>query len=156
MTSYQRIFGTGPRGTIVCVITFAITFVLNDRLDPPPLHGSATLGIAALLIGVVMAVAIAASSLASLPPGARGKELVTAGAFRWVRHPLYAALLGPFDFGLALYMDGWPYLVWALLQYPIWHWNIAAEERLMHNEFGETWAEYCKKTGRFLPKLVRS
>ncbi len=153
MTTYQRIFGTGPRGVVVSVVTLWLTYWLDGRLNLPPLHGSMTLGVTALVVGSAVAAAIVIWSLRGLPPGARGKELVTAGAFRYVRHPLYAGILGPFDFGLALFMDGWPYIIWAVLQYPIWHWNIAAEERLMHNEFGDEYAAYCNKTGRFLPKL---
>ncbi len=153
MTTYQRIFGTGPRGTIVTVITFGLAFVLDGRFNLSPLHGNTTVGVVALVVGSAAAAAIVAWSLRNLPPSARGKELVTTGAFHYLRHPFYAAFIGPFDFGLALFMDGWPYIIWAVLQYPIWHWNIAAEERLMHNEFGDEYAAYCNKTGRFLPKL---
>ncbi len=154
LTTYQRIFGAGPQGTIVSAITFGFTFWLDGWFNWPPLHGAATFGITVLVVASVATAAIVAWSLRSLPPGMRGKELVTAGAFHYVRHPLYAAFLGSFDFGLALFMDGWPFLVWAVLQYPIWHWNIAAEERLMHKEFGDAYAEYCRTTGRFLPKLA--
>ncbi len=153
MTTYQRIFGTGPRGPIISLMTLGFTYWLDGRFNLPPLHGSTAFGIAALVAGSAAAAAIVIWSLRSLPPGVRGKELVTAGAFRYFRHPLYAGILGPFNLGLALFLDGWVYLAWAVLQYPIWHWNIAAEERLMHNEFGDQYAAYCGKTGRFLPKL---
>ena len=154
LTTYERIFGTGPRGTIISAITFWAAFMLDRELYSPPIHRSANFGITALVIASVATAAIVLWSLRSLPPGTRGKELVTAGAFRYVRHPLYAAFLGAFNFGLALFMDGWVYLAWAVLQYPIWYWNIAAEERLMHKEFGDSYAGYCRKTGRFLPKLA--
>ena len=153
MTTYQRIFGTGPRGAIIGAVTFGLALALDYWLSLPPLHGSATLGIAALVAASAATAAIVAWSLRSLPLSARGRELVTAGPFRYVRHPLYAAFLGGFDFGLALFLDGWVYVAWAVLQYPIWHWNIAAEERLMHNEFGGEYAAYCSRTGRFLPRL---
>ena len=154
LTTYERIFGTGPRGTVISAVTLVVAFLLNRDLYSPPIHGNTSLGIAALVVATAVTAAIVVWSLRSLPPGARGKELVTTGAFHYVRHPLYAAFLGSFTFGLALFMDTWVYLAWAVLQYPVWHWNIAAEERLMHNEFGDAYAQYCRKTGRFLPKLA--
>jgi protein-S-isoprenylcysteine O-methyltransferase Ste14 len=151
---YQRIFGAGPRGAFISAIAFGLAYVLGGGTDLPPIHDSTTIGIVSLALASAATAAIVAWSLRSLPTGARGRELVTTGAFHYVRHPLYAAFLGPFGFGLALFMDGWIYLAWVVLQYPIWHWNIAAEERLMHQEFGDAYADYCRKTGRFLPRLT--
>ncbi len=153
MTPYQRLFGTGPRGVLASAATLAAALALDARLDLPEMHGSAAFGWAALTIGAAVAVAIAGWSLHALPPAARGRTLVVAGPFRYVRHPLYAAFLGPFDLGLALFLDGWIYLAWAALQYPLWHLNIAAEERLMRDAFGEDFAAYCRRTGRFVPRL---
>jgi protein-S-isoprenylcysteine O-methyltransferase Ste14 len=153
MTPYQRIFGTGPRGSLGSAATLALTFLLDKQFNLPPLHGNAVLGVTALAVGAVITALIVTWSLRALPPETRGRELITSGPFHYVRHPLYAAFLGPFDLGLALFLDGWIYLAWAALQYPIWHWNIAAEERLMRETFGDEYAEYCRRTGRFLPKL---
>ncbi len=153
LTPYQRIFGAGPRGTTISIATLGGTVVLDMWLGLPAIHGNATVGWTALILGAAAAFAIAVWSLRALPPDTRGRELVTAGPFRYIRHPLYAAFLGPFDLGLALFLDSWIYLAWAALQYPIWHWNIAAEEGLMRQEFGDEYAAYCRRTGRFLPKL---
>jgi protein-S-isoprenylcysteine O-methyltransferase Ste14 len=153
LTPYQRIFGAGPRGALISTLSFGLAAALENWLNLPPLHGSTPFGIAGLALGVVLTTAIVTWSLYALPPEARGRGLVTAGPFRYVRHPLYAAFLGPFDFGLALFLDGWIFLAWAALQYPLWHLNVAAEEKLMHGEFGSEYAVYCRRTGRFLPKL---
>ena len=153
LTPYQRIFGAGPRGVLLSALTFGLAAALEHWLNLPPLHGMPPLGIAALTTGIVLTTAVVTWSLRALPPETRGKELVTTGAFHYVRHPLYAAFLGPFDLGLVLFLDSWIYLAWAALQYPIWHLNVAAEERLMQDEFGAEYTEYCRTTGRFLPKL---
>ncbi len=154
MTPYQRIFGTGPRGVLASAVTLAATLGLNAWLGLPAVHGSATLGWAALIFGATATGLIVMLSVRSLPPAARGRALVTAGPFRYVRHPLYAAFLGPFDLGLALFLDGWIFLAWAALQYPIWHLNVAGEERLMHEAFGKAYAEYCRRTPRFMPRIA--
>ena len=153
MTPYQRIFGTGPRGVIVSALTFGLAMILHKVLGLPPVHGSAPIGFAALVVGAAVTAAIVGWSLRALPPETRGKELVTGGPYRYVRHPLYAAFLGPFAFGFALFLDGWFFLAWAALQYPIWHLNVAAEERLMRRGFGDEYAEYCRRTPRFVPRM---
>ena len=152
MTPYQRVFGTGPRGVLASAATLGAALGLEAWLDLPAMHGSAAFGWAALMLGAAATAVIVAWSLRSLPPATRGRTLVTGGPFRHVRHPLYAAFLGPFDLGLALFLDGWIYLAWAALQYPLWHLNVAAEERLMRATFGDAYAAYCRTTPRFLPK----
>ncbi|MDH3230938.1 MAG: isoprenylcysteine carboxylmethyltransferase family protein [Alphaproteobacteria bacterium] len=154
MTPYQRMFGSGPRGVLASTVSLGAALGLDAWLGLPAVHGSAAFGWAALTLGAAAAVAVMAWSLRSLPPAGRGRVLVTTGPFRFVRHPLYAAFLGPFDLGLTLFLDGWVCVAWAALQYPLWHLNVAAEEKLMRERFGEEYAAYCRRTPRFVPKLV--
>jgi len=155
MTTYQRIFGTGPRGLAFGLISLALAIWLHTDLALAPLHGAPVVGFVALGIGTMITLSIVVWSLKALPPDKRGRDLVKAGPFAHVRHPLYAAFLVGFDMGLAIYMDGWIFLLWAVLQYPLWHLNITGEERLMEQEFGQDYLDYCETTGRFLPRIVR-
>jgi len=153
MTPYQRIFGTGPRGLAFGILSFVLALWIDDAMGLPEMIGSQTISNGALGIGILVTVAIVSWSLIALPPSQRGRELVKAGPFAYVRHPLYAAFLIGFDLGLAIYMDGWIFIVWAIMQYPLWPVNIAGEERLMKQAFGQNYQEYCRRTGRFLPRL---
>jgi protein-S-isoprenylcysteine O-methyltransferase Ste14 len=152
MTPYQRIFGSGPRGSALSLATLGLALLVDRLLETPPLHSSSILGITALLVCTGLTAIILVWSVRALPPETRGREFVKTGPYRYVRHPVYAAFLGPFDLGLVIFLDAWPYLVWAVAQYPLWHWNIAAEERLMTEAFGQDYADYCRRTPRFLPK----
>lgn len=154
MTPFQRIFGSGPGGTLASIATLGGAFGLDSWLGLPAMHGCAALGRGAVLVGAAVTAAIVAWSLRALPPESLGRALITAGPFRYVRHPLYAAFLGPFDLGLALFLDGWVYLGWAILQYPLWHLAVVREEKLMRDAFGEAYEEYCRRTGRFLPHVA--
>jgi len=153
MTQYQRLFGTGPRGIAITLATLVIAFVLASRIEPWSIHGSVQFGYAALGVSLVLTLAIAMWSVRSLPPADRGKALVTSGAFQYFRHPLYASFLTFFDFGLAIYLDDWVFIIWAVAQHPIWHLNMVGEERLMRNEFGDEYDAYCNRTGRFIPRF---
>ncbi|HEY9078664.1 isoprenylcysteine carboxylmethyltransferase family protein [Magnetovibrio sp.] len=150
--AYQRIFGTGPRGLALSLATLAATWAVTHFINAAPIHGYDGFGLGALLVSIAVTAAGVAWSLKSLPLSSRGRELITSGAFRHVRHPLYASFLLSFDFGLALYLDHWIYMLWALAQFPLWHANVAGEERLMHETFGKAYVVYAARTGRFVPK----
>ena len=67
------------------------------------------------------------------------------------RHPLYGAYLSFFNFGLAIYMNNYVFVVWAILLHPLWHWNIRYEEGLMIFKFGDEYIEYTKRVSRIFP-----
>lgn len=154
MQTYQRIFGTGPRGLLVSFLSLAVAWGMAMTIDLPPVHGDDAFGLGLFIAAIVLTLAGVVWSLRSLPVNSRGRELVTQGAFRYVRHPLYASFLLSFDFGLALYLDHWLYVLWAVAQLPLWSANVAGEERLMHEAFGAAYADYCEHTGRFIPKFT--
>jgi protein-S-isoprenylcysteine O-methyltransferase Ste14 len=105
------------------------------------------------LVSVVVTLAAIIWSVKSLPASERGKKLSTRGAFKYVRHPLYAAFLSIFNFGLALFLNSYIYLLWAVILHPVWHLLVHHEERLMVDIFGQSYVEYQRRTGRFLPRL---
>ncbi len=92
-------------------------------------------------------------SLVSLPPGDRGRSLVTTGAFVYFRHPLYASFLLFFNPAIALYLNDMIYLFWVIILFPVWSLNVRSEERLMSDVFGKAYDEYCKNTAKFIPKV---
>ena len=87
-----------------------------------------------------------------------GKEqvLITAGAYRWIRHPLYA-------FGLPL-MAGWGVAArnWFITVTGILVIVLAMiiraprEEAMMLGAFGESYRAYISRTRRFVPRLRRA
>ncbi len=151
MTTFQRLFGTGPRGFAISLLLLIGAWQLDERLALPVITSTDTLryGVSAALIAIALFVIV--WGVTSLPPAERGKRLVTSGAFRFFRHPLYAALVSFLSFGLAVLSNGWIYLAWAAIVHLLWHWNVRGEEALMREEFGGEYDDYCKTTGRFLP-----
>ena len=81
----------------------------------------------------------------------RGHELVQQGVYRRMRHPMYAAI---FLFGLAqlLLLENWIAGPSALVSFlPLYLVRTPREEAMMHDAFGEAYAEYAARTGRVLP-----
>jgi protein-S-isoprenylcysteine O-methyltransferase Ste14 len=76
--------------------------------------------------------------------------LLTAGIYRFIRHPSYLGLLvSAFGWGLA-FRSGVGVLLAALMIPPILA-RIRAEERLLREEFGAAYEAYCACTFRLIP-----
>ena len=153
MNSYERIFGAGPRGLLIGLALLALAWQLESVVGFPSITASYVARWLVFLLTLVGTVLVVVWSLKSLPPATRGKELVTNGAYRYLRHPLYAAFLSCFNFGLAVLLNNWIYMIWAVLLHGVWHWNIESEEKLMRQEFPKQYEDYCQITGRFIPRI---
>ena len=152
-SQFSRVFGSGPIGLGISLALLLIASWINEWIQLSPISDNPSLGEAIFSISILMTLIIFVWGARSLRSTDRGNKLCTTGAYRFVRHPRYAAYLSFFNFGLALYLNSYVYLVWAALLYPIWHYLVRFEERRMVDTFGEAYIEYRKKTGCFLPKL---
>jgi protein-S-isoprenylcysteine O-methyltransferase Ste14 len=77
-------------------------------------------------------------------------RLVTIGAYRWIRHPLYASLFCG-GWGAFLKQPGWIGLALALLVSAALYLTARAEEAENLRNFGEEYADYMRRTRRFIP-----
>ncbi len=153
MNTYERIFGAGPRGLLISFVLLALTWKLESFAGLPIITASFVVRWSVFVLTLVGAVFVVVWSIKSLPPAKRGKELITNGVYRYLRHPLYAAFVSCLNFGLAVLLNNWIYMIWAVLVHGIWHWNIESEEKLMRREFPTEYEEYCQITGRFIPRI---
>jgi protein-S-isoprenylcysteine O-methyltransferase Ste14 len=78
--------------------------------------------------------------------------LITTGPYRWIRHPMYSALIACF-LSLALVSAVWPLLLLTLLTVPFFYSVTVKEEEMMAAQFGDEYRKYTEKTGRFLPRF---
>lgn len=82
-----------------------------------------------------------------------GHHLVTSGPYRFVRHPIYAAML-LLLFGTGIAWSTKPALLAALLFYAAGTWiRIQAEEQLLCKGFGREYEAYARCVPAFLPRL---
>ncbi len=79
-------------------------------------------------------------------------ELITAGLYRYIRHPRYLGVIG-LALGVALVFHSWIGLAVGIFVSGILVLRISDEEALMHREFGPTWEAYCKQSWRLIPYL---
>ncbi len=76
--------------------------------------------------------------------------LVRRGAYRYIRHPLYASLLA-LGWGAALKSPSAPSIALALVATGAVVLTASAEEKECVAKFGEEYREYMQRTKRFLP-----
>jgi protein-S-isoprenylcysteine O-methyltransferase Ste14 len=77
--------------------------------------------------------------------------LVTAGPYRWIRHPFYtsAALMIPASFLLAA---NWFFLAIGAAVFLLLAIRTRKEEENLIARFGDSYREYMQRTGRFIPR----
>ncbi len=82
------------------------------------------------------------------------RSIVTWGPYARLRHPFYAAFLLTL-LGAGLFCPNAGTLAAFLYALPVFYLTARREEhRLCASEFGAEYAEYMKRTGRFLPRLT--
>jgi protein-S-isoprenylcysteine O-methyltransferase Ste14 len=82
-------------------------------------------------------------------------ELITDGAYRWMRHPIYAGFIAIMVL-VTLLSASWVLgASGLLLVISIAAVRIPIEERQLRDHFGVTWEKYCTSAGYFLPRFTK-
>jgi len=78
-------------------------------------------------------------------------KLITTGPYRWVRHPIYTSLFGMMVAG-SFINSTWPMTIVAAVLYLIGtEIRIAAEERLLAEQFGREFSEFRARVPAYIP-----
>jgi protein-S-isoprenylcysteine O-methyltransferase Ste14 len=84
---------------------------------------------------------------------AEERVVITAGPYRWIRHPLYAFGL-PMMVGWGVAAHNWFIIATgAILILVLVIVRVPREEAMMLEGFGESYRQYMTRTGRFVPRL---
>jgi len=114
---------------------------------PQPLAGAAVIVAGAALVGWTMRVFRSWRFQARIDAGHR---LSTDGPFRWVRHPIYAAL-DLVALGTLLWIPSLWTAAALMLMAAIGDVRARAEERLLLAAFRDSYRQYAAKVRRFVP-----
>ena len=82
----------------------------------------------------------------------RGTKVVSSGAFRFVRHPLYLACL-LFYLGLAVSTVSIFSLAFFVAIFFFYNYLASFEERLLEEKFGDEYKKYRRSTGKWVPGI---
>lgn len=82
-------------------------------------------------------------------------RLVTEGIYKYIRHPIYAAVWLSV-IAQALLLPNWIVGPLGMLLFlPVYVTRVPREEQMMLEQFGEGYHQYMQQTGRLLPRLPR-
>src|SRR3974390_86269 len=139
------------------VIPWLIT---HWEFRPPFLAAEATplAGLALIIAGVPGVldsfVRFALQGLGTPAPIAPPRKLVVSGLYRYVRNPIYVAVVAVILGQAVLFADG--RLLWygALLLLFFLFWVVMIEEPTLRQSFGAEYESYCAIVPRWLPRLT--
>ncbi len=142
---------------LLFLLVIAGTAALRARYGYDPAAGTRILAIGLLVLGslsiLVAGLGLGRSLTPTIVPVEDG-ELATGGLYRWVRHPIYLAVILMLA-GLALLAGRWLWaLTVALVAYAYFDRKAAAEERHLLERYPD-YAHYRARTGKLLPWIGR-
>ncbi len=76
---------------------------------------------------------------------------MTTGPYARIRHPLYSSLFG-IGVAFALVTANWLFVLLAVLVIVGLIARVPREEKMMLDEFGDSYRDYMLRTGRFFPR----
>jgi protein-S-isoprenylcysteine O-methyltransferase Ste14 len=164
MSCVSRIPSLGPRGEgwvalqVVALGLVILTARFGRELGPPEPVGSLvrTLGIALILIGVVLLLwgsveLKRGQAFSILPKPIGGGDLVETGPYRFVRNPIYSALvIGALGMAIARF-DGWT-LASAVVLFAVLDLKRRREEVWLSDRY-PGYAAYRRRTKAMVPFL---
>ena len=103
------------------------------------------------IILVVTALVLYFTTLRLMLPGIRTNCLITTGAYRLCRNPLYTAIILFLIPGLALLLNSWIIFTASLTGYFVFRKFIHEEEELLERLFGAEYRDYRERTSLFFP-----
>jgi len=85
----------------------------------------------------------------------KDQQLISSGPYRYIRHPIYAAIVLILGAPMFVSSNGVVGLPWLSMTIIGVHERVIFEEALMLKRFGEHYKDYTARTGRWIPRLSR-
>jgi protein-S-isoprenylcysteine O-methyltransferase Ste14 len=142
------------------IVAGAIPYALSGGRvpDPMPFNGvPAAFGGLLLVLGLIVLIdsfVRFARSLGTPAPIAPTQHLVVDGWYRFVRNPMYVAVIA-IIFGQALLFASWPAAIWGVIVFATVHlFVVGYEEPALRDQFPAEYEAYFANVRRWLPRLT--
>lgn len=132
------------------------TGLLLDRLIPLPVGGRPATTVAGIVVGG-LGLALSNAGVAgvirhhtTIVPHHPVTVLITSGAYRWSRNPMYTGLAITYVGGTLLVGSWWPLVLLPAVLLAVTRLVIRPEEQYLSARFGQTYADYRARVRRWL------
>jgi protein-S-isoprenylcysteine O-methyltransferase Ste14 len=144
----------GDTGQLILLALFLILWIVDSFFLQTSTflsdHVPLTIRLLFLGLSLVTAVYLSMSGHNAVCREERGTKVISDGAFRYVRHPLYSACL-LFYLGLAVSTASIFSLAFFVVIFFFYNYLGSFEERLLDEKFGEQYKQYKRRTGKWVP-----
>lgn len=89
-----------------------------------------------------------------LQKAAQEKRIAVNGPYKYIRHPIYASIY-ILSTGLGLLFFAWLWFIVMITFIPLWYMECREEEKEMIKMHGQEYIDYRKRTGMFLPGIMK-
>ena len=143
------------------IVAGVIPWSISLYLQRPPLFGVEPvrwLGVLLLALGAVLLAEtfarFALQGLGTPAPIAPTRTLVVTGSYRFVRNPMYVAVVS-LILGQGLFFGNWLVLLYGALVWLTVHvFVLSYEEPTLRRSYGEQYERYCANVRRWIPRLT--
>jgi len=148
----------GDSGQLILLVFFLLIWLLDSFLLQISTFPSdyVSLYIRLILFGLILVTVVyfIKSGHVVVKHEQRPAGVVSTGAFRYVRHPLYLGSI-MFYLGLAVSTASLFSLVMVVLIFIFYNHIAGYEEKLLEDRFDEAYRNYKKTTGKWVPMICR-
>jgi protein-S-isoprenylcysteine O-methyltransferase Ste14 len=141
-------------GTVTILVPYLLLSTGLELL-PVELSGFRFLGVAPVAVGALLYLWCAWDftfvGKGTPAPFDPPKEIVVEGLYRYVRNPMYVAVLLVLG-GEAIWFESTLILGYAAVVFSVFHlWVTSYEEPTLRRKFGESYEKYCGEVSRWIP-----
>ena len=145
--------GVGLYSLLISILLLIGAFLLKNIIPLPDILSNPLMPRTIFSLSVFIMLIVFIWSKKTLPRKTRANALCTSGPYKYVRHPIYLAIVANLNFGIAIFLNNYIFLIWAIAVYIIWFKLVDYEEQYLIRVFHNEYYLYQKRTGKFLPKL---
>jgi len=151
----EQVFGALPRGVLENFLLAVLAVLLTAAWGGPRLGVSTQTGVIVFFVLLLLYLAVSIWCIKALPIHKMKTEVIKDGPYKFVRHPMYGAIIFLLNPALAFVLKSWLVLLFLPLTWLIWKVLIKEEEAELLNEFPDQYSLYQKETGMFFPNLLK-
>ena len=137
-----------------CTLAGLVPWLITGwQLQAPFLALELTRGVGAAMI-VAGVLGLALQGLGTPAPIAPPRNLVVTGLYRYVRNPIFVAVVA-IILGQALLMAEWRLIVYGAVLWLAFHVQVVVyEEPTLEQTFGSEYAAFCAAVPRWIPRIT--
>ena len=151
---HDRFWGVGPTGMIVTLVVWGLLIYVQDAIPLPRLKLSTGWKWSLTLVFLADGFSTLIWSLVTLTSSRYDQQLVTAGPYAFIRHPMYAALFLSGTGAVAFAFESWSVLLGVVPLHLWWMGLVRLEEQALIRRWGASYLTYAADTGQFFPSLT--